>query len=1697
MESLMSSKNNRRLLTQILVFSGLVFCPMLNAANPIANDAELWSTSNRVTELVPLYSGPGTKVKGNHQSIGQQSIVCELNLYFVPADVTINCTELTDLIDPVVMDANADCCDPVTLTLELDTIPGVCPVLFTIVRTWTVADECGDSLSDQQLVTVMDNQVPVFTQSPPNLTVSCDAIPPVPVIGIDVQATDDCNGQVSITASSIIVPGICAQQYVINRTWVARDACQNSSYTQQMVLVQDHQAPEFITPPQDLTIHCLAPAPPVDTIMAEDNCSQQVWFTFTESLSGGSYCNTITRIRTWTAEDMCGNANTHTQTITQTDAGPPVLSNIPANTTAECGALPDDEPSVMDDCDQQPLLNVSSTIIPGSCPGNYTLIKTWTALDECGNSSTASQSIVVTDTKAPIITFSHPLLASLANGDTMKVACEASVIFGVNDATVVDACDNAPEVIFIDSLIFNDGCKKLLYCEWRATDFCGNVNSFIFYMLVGDFTAPVITGVPANSTISCNAPIPTPGNPTVEDDCDLGPKLNLTETILPGSCPQSYQIIRTWTANDFCGNSSTKSQVITVSDNQAPVMTAVHPLLIGKPNGSIISVECGSEPQFTAGAFNAVDNCDLTSSITIASNSQDGNCQIDGYLRQITYTWTAVDDCGNQSTYTVYIRVVDTTPPVFTTFPADATISCDQQPPTTQPSATDPCSPPAVITQTQVSVNLNCGYRIDRTWRATDLCGNFTTSIQRITVIDDKAPLIGQIPSDITLFCEDPIPAAPIVTVTDNCDLNVNIQLSASTIQGNCPGNYEIIRRWTATDNCGNSSFKTQRITVRDTTPPTFITLPVDGTVSCDDVPSGIGNLTATDNCSGQVNITVENNRVNGSCENSYFLARVFTANDGCGNTTTHVQKLVVVDEEPPVFDMLPQNLTIECSEINPLPVPKVTDNCDDEVTLTYTSVVQQNGHCVGTYTLLATWTATDNCNNTATATQIFHVVDSTPPVLTPLHPAIINVPNGTELTAECDNVPIMSVTDVQTVDQCDPNPEVTFTELVEHGDCSMGGFLYKLTCTWTATDSCGNSASYTIFVRVVDTKAPVFSGSLSDITINVKNGEQVPAPAQVLFSDACDTEPKVTLEETILQQDCGYLLQRTWTAIDDCGNSSTVSQQITVIEGCPCQKPTVASIDIIDPKYGLSNGAITINLVQDESNYSYLWIPDLGVTNNIGNSKTNLPEGTYQLFIKDPLADASCFVKLTLTLEMRWSCIDTVYLSIPIGDPYEACVDSVLDYPGNTTTAILCGLDSSVISSVVFSLPSGCVTIDPKDDFVGQTEICVIHCDNSNPSICDTTYLIISVTGIKPCEDLFTASLYNGETENCDLEAGICLPITPLLFSQYDFSLDGVAYSQPAEGCDFLSTFSYNQVAIPAGGNLGPYAIDTWMINGLSSTGFFDNIETLLIWMNQRDPTGNWYFDASTGQILGGNAENIYGPLIIRQLNTNNVVSLGLQQLNIPQGTIVFATEGEHLFQSTHKATGCKDEIFLSVTCIGKPDSINAVDDAATTTGNQSMIIPVIQNDIIPGGILTDMFILSYPVNGTVMIRPDHQILYLPNSDFCDVDSFKYVICNNINCDTATVWITVNCGQLVIHNGFSPNGDGINDGFAITGIEAFPENELIVFNRWGNEVYKQKGYKNQWLGTWEGGDLPDGTYFYLFDDGTGQLYRGYVQINR
>lgn len=87
----------------------------------------------------------------------------------------------------------------------------------------------------------------------------------------------------------------------------------------------------------------------------------------------------------------------------------------------------------------------------------------------------------------------------------------------------------------------------------------------------------------------------------------------------------------------------------------------------------------------------------------------------------------------------------------------------------------------------------------------------------------------------------------------------------------------------------------------------------------------------------------------------------------------------------------------------------------------------------------------------------------------------------------------------------------------------------------------------------------------------------------------------------------------------------------------------------------------------------------------------------------------------------------------------------------------------------------------------------------------------------------------------------------------------------------------------------------------------------------------------------------------------------------------------------------------------------------------------------------------------------------------------------------------------LEFYNGLTPNGDGHNDTWWIDGIEKFPDNEVLIFNRWGDKIIEYKHYDNVnvvWNGNNSRGDrVPDGTYYYLVKITGVKSYTGWIEL--
>jgi hypothetical protein len=185
---------------------------------------------------------------------------------------------------------------------------------------------------------------------------------------------------------------------VLIRTWTAIDLCGNESNCDQRITITDEEAP-IITCPDNITINCSDPPDPSLTGFGQaiDNCTEpgNIQITFTDDNSGLTDCNeTGVLLRTWMATDQCGNVSTCEQTITIIDNTAPVIS-CPVDIVVLCGAPVDPAntgfPLAEDNCGDIVISWEDDTVV--DCPG--VIIRTFTVIDACGNSSQCNQMIQI------------------------------------------------------------------------------------------------------------------------------------------------------------------------------------------------------------------------------------------------------------------------------------------------------------------------------------------------------------------------------------------------------------------------------------------------------------------------------------------------------------------------------------------------------------------------------------------------------------------------------------------------------------------------------------------------------------------------------------------------------------------------------------------------------------------------------------------------------------------------------------------------------------------------------------------------------------------------------------------------------------------------------------------------------------------------------------------------------------------------------------------------------------------------------------------------------------------------------------------------------------------------------------------------------------------------------------------------------
>jgi len=351
------------------------------------------------------------------------------------------------------------------------------------------------------------------------------------------------------------------------------------------------------------------------------------------------------------------------QTINLEDTTPPMLTP-PVTTTIECSDDATDlmltgEAVVVDNCDIAASATFSDGVTPGSCPGQFTILRTFTATDDCGNTSLETQLINVVDTQAPEYAFfpadSTVECSSIVGGpDVLTVGLIAD---GLPAPVVTDNCSVGLMPTFTDAYVSALACPSVGVFTRNfdpVDDGCGNIlPARTLTITIIDTLAPVLFGVPVAGDIDCAIGLPPLSNVSAED-CDPDVLLVATQEDdddnslglgLPGVNGVVQVVTQTFTATDACGLTTVAAVPLRVLDFEEPVLVScpadIGPIVARPDDRAAVDFPL---PVFT-------DNCDFT----LVGSAVSGD---DFPVGLTTVDFVAIDGGGNRAFCSFTIEVV-------------------------------------------------------------------------------------------------------------------------------------------------------------------------------------------------------------------------------------------------------------------------------------------------------------------------------------------------------------------------------------------------------------------------------------------------------------------------------------------------------------------------------------------------------------------------------------------------------------------------------------------------------------------------------------------------------------------------------------------------------------------------------------------------------------------------------------------------------------------------------------------------------------------------------------------------------------------------------------------------------------------------------------------------------------------------------
>ncbi len=689
-----------------------------------------------------------------------------------------------------------------------------------------------------------------------------------------------------------------------------------------------------------------------------------------------------------------------------------------------------------------------------------------------------------------------------------------------------------------------------------------------------------------------------------------------------------------------------------------------------------------------------------------------------------------------------------------------------------------------------------------------------------------------------------------------------------------------------------------------------------------------------------------------------------------------------------------------------------------------------------------------DNAGNSATCEQIVTAEDNELPVID-----CVDTIQASAEAGSCDA--FISIETPMFTDNC--STDMLINDITGTDDASGTYPVGQTEITWTATDIYGNISTCTTLVTVTDDEAPVINCQ-ADIDVNNDAGEcgaiinyEMPE-----FSDNCDG---VSIVLTNGLESGSFFATGTtvvtYTATDAAGNTATCSFNVTVTDN---EAPAIECPEdiIVENDLGICGAQVSYDLPVGWDNCE---VASIELIEGLESNAT-FPVGvtTVTYLVTDTSGNtATCSFTVTVEdteLPVVEECHNDIFISNDEGD-CGAIVNFEMPIVTDNCEVVEITLLEGLESGQLFPIGSTEVLYSFADA-AGNTITCgfnVIVTDDEAPEIeCPDTFTVGTVSGLCGAYVDYPMPTVN---DNCS-----------------EVSIEVIDGPQPGEFFE-LGTTEVTFIATDASGNSSECTYSVEVIDTeapiIECPEDIIQIESIVDF-DDPDFSDNCFAGLTMIDGLPSGSE-------------------------FPHGFTYVTFVAEDLAGNTDT---CTFSVLVNTPPVAENDS------SFFGWQDDKIVIDVLDNDYDPDG--DDISVTDASAQHGTVIISFNNLVYMAPDGWCGTDTITYVICDTFNaCDTAIVVVEVECDlEVFVPEGFSPNGDGVNDTFEILGLELYPDHRLTVFNRWGRKVFDAKNYQNDWDGrsqdglTLGNGILPEGTYFVVLDLGSSGLkpIKGYVYIN-